>query len=163
MASKGTLYLSATGVNTPELDINQIMELLPHRYPFLLIDRILEIKDRTVIGLKCVTINEPFFQGHFPGRPVMPGVLQIEAMAQTGAVLVRTEEENRGKLFMLAGVDDARFRRPVVPGDVLRIEVTEIYRRKSLGRTQGRIYVDGEIASEAVITYSMVNRPETAG
>jgi 3-hydroxyacyl-[acyl-carrier-protein] dehydratase len=139
-------------------DIQQILEILPHRYPFLLIDRILEARDGFIVGQKCVTMNEWFFPGHFPERPVMPGVLQIEAMAQTGGCLVRMREDSRGKLLFLAGVDNARFRRPVVPGDVLRIEMTETYRRKSLGRTDGKIFVDGQLVAEATITFSITDK-----
>jgi len=133
--------------------IEKILEILPHRYPFLLIDRILEVRDKYVCGIKCVTMNEWFFQGHFPQKPVMPGVLIIEAMAQTGAAMVHQYEENRGKLVFLAGVDEARFRRLVQPGDVLRIEVTELYRRRGVGRSAAKAYVGDELACEATLTF----------
>lgn len=136
------------------MDINQIVKVLPHRYPFLLVDRITEVRDKFVVGIKCVTMNEWFFQGHFPQQPVMPGVLILEAMAQTGAVLAHQYEENAGKLVFLAGVDGARFRRIVQPGDVLRIEMTETYRRKGLGRCEGKVYVGDSLACEATLTFA---------
>ncbi|MGI8906911.1 MAG: 3-hydroxyacyl-ACP dehydratase FabZ [Candidatus Sumerlaeaceae bacterium] len=137
------------------MDINRILEILPHRYPFLLVDRILEMREGFVVGQKCVTMNEWFFQGHFPQQPVMPGVLILEAMAQTGAILAHLHEENRGRLIFLAGVDDARFRKVISPGDVLRIEMTEIQRRKNIGRCSGRVLVDGKLACEAVLTFAV--------
>ncbi len=137
------------------LDITEIMRILPHRYPFLLVDRILELRTGFVVGHKCVSMNEPFFQGHFPGKPVMPGVLQIEAIAQTGALLEGLYPDRKGKLLVLVGIDEARFRRMVIPGDVLRIECEEVFRRKSLGRTRGKVTVNGEVACEAVITYGV--------
>jgi len=136
------------------LDIVQIREILPHRFPFLLVDRIVEISDKRIAGIKCVTMNEWFFQGHFPERPIMPGVLQIEAMAQTGAVMARLLS-GKGSIALLAGVEQAKFRRVIGPGDVLRIEVEELYRRRNFGRTAGRILVDGELASEAIISFVM--------
>ncbi len=113
------------GAKSGPLDINQIQAILPHRYPFLLIDRVLEIeRKKKIVALKNVTINEPFFSGHFPGFPIMPGVLIVEAMAQAGGALLLTEVEDRnGKLIVFTGIEKARFRRPVVPGDQLRLEV----------------------------------------
>jgi len=140
-------------VNEPVYPIEEILNILPHRFPFLLIDRIVEVNEKSVVGIKCVTMNEWFFQGHFPQKPVMPGVLIIEAMAQTGAVMVHQYEENKDKLVFLAGVDDARFRRLVQPGDVLRIEVTESYRRRGIGRSQAKAYVGSELACEATLTF----------
>lgn len=133
--------------------IEKIMEIIPHRYPFLLIDRIVEVRDDFVCGIKCVTMNEWFFQGHFPQKPVMPGVLIIEAMAQTGAVIVHQFEENTGKLVFLAGVDGAKFRRLVQPGDVLRIEVTQVYRRRGVGRSTAKAFVGDDLACEATLTF----------
>jgi UDP-3-O-[3-hydroxymyristoyl] N-acetylglucosamine deacetylase/3-hydroxyacyl-[acyl-carrier-protein] dehydratase len=141
------------GAAAPVFDINQIMKILPHRYPFLLIDRIVESRDKFVAGIKCVTMNEWFFQGHFPAQPVMPGVLIIEAMAQTGAVMVHQYEENRDKLVYLAGIDGARFRKLVQPGDVLRIEMSEIYRRRGMGKCEGKAFVNGELACEATLMF----------
>ncbi len=139
--------------NSSTFSIDQILEILPHRYPFLLVDRIVESSETFVSGLKCVTMNEWFFQGHFPSKPVMPGVLIIEAMAQTGAVMVHQWEENKGKLVFLAGVDKARFRRLVQPGDVLRIEVTQQYRRKGVGRSEAKAFVGDVLVCEAVLTF----------
>lgn len=135
------------------MDINAIAQVLPHRFPFLLVDRIVEVGENFVRGIKCVTVNEWFFQGHFPQKPVMPGVLIIEAMAQTGATMVHQWEENKGKLVFLAGIDDARFRRVVEPGDVLTIEVTQVMRRRGVGKSAAKAFVDGELACEAMLTF----------
>ena len=137
------------------LDVTEIMRILPHRYPFLLVDRILEMRPSYIVGQKCVSANEPYFQGHFPGKPVMPGVLQIETIAQVGAVLEGCYPDRKGKLLVLAGIDEARFRRMIIPGDVLRIECEEVFRRKSIGRTRGRITVNGEVACEALVTFGV--------
>jgi 3-hydroxyacyl-[acyl-carrier-protein] dehydratase len=142
-------------------DIGEILKILPHRYPFLLIDRVVEWEPgvRTVC-IKNVTANEPFFQGHFPENPIMPGVLIIEALAQTGALGVLASPQGKGKLAMLAGVDGAKFRRPVVPGDQLRLE-TEIGRlRRGYGRSSARALVDGELAAEMTISFALVDPPE---
>jgi 3-hydroxyacyl-[acyl-carrier-protein] dehydratase len=146
------------GVGAPEgaMDIRQIMEVLPHRYPFLLVDRVdaLELGHR-IVATKCVTINEPFFQGHFPGRPIMPGVLLIEAMAQAGGILAyKTAEDRAGvslgrKLTYFMGIDKAKFRRPVEPGDTLRIEVTLVQERPPYWRLQGQAYVGERLVCEA--------------
>lgn len=135
------------------LSINEILKILPHRYPFLLIDRITEASETFVSGIKCVTINEWFFQGHFPDKPVMPGVLIIEAMAQTGAVMVHQWEENKDKLVFLARVDKARFRGLVQPGDVLRLEVTQDYRRSGVGRSAAKAFVGDTLVCEALLTF----------
>ncbi len=138
-----------------------IRELIPHRYPFLLVDRIEEIEPGVrAVGIKNVTQNEPFFEGHFPDYPVMPGVLIVEAMAQVGAVGVMTLEEFRGKLVLFAGIDGVRFRRQVIPGDVLRMEV-EISRLKGrVGRGKGAATVNGERACEAELMFAFADRVE---
>ncbi len=134
------------------VDILGIMEMIPHRYPFLLIDRVVElVPDESAVGIKNVTINEPFFQGHFPRQPVMPGVLLIEAMAQTAAVLVveTLEGEAAGKLVYFMTVDNARFRRPVTPGDQVRIQVTKIKNRRNVWRFKGEAKVGEQLMAEA--------------
>ena len=139
----------------------EIRALIPHRYPFLLVDRIEELEPGArAVGIKNVTQNEPFFQGHFPDYPVMPGVLIVEAMAQVGAVGVMVNEEYRDKLALFAGIDNVRFRRQVVPGDVLRMEV-EIERLKGrIGRGKGRATVDGEKACEANLMFAFADKGE---
>jgi 3-hydroxyacyl-[acyl-carrier-protein] dehydratase len=137
-----------------ELDIMGIMRVLPHRYPFLLVDRVIEGDDKArIVGLKNVTVNEPFFQGHFPGNPVMPGVLQLEAMAQVGGILMNTLYKADGRIAYFLAVDSARFRRIVRPGDQLRIEV--VFQRARLGmcKLHGKITVGEEIACEADIMF----------
>jgi 3-hydroxyacyl-[acyl-carrier-protein] dehydratase len=132
----------------------QIMRILPHRYPFLLIDRVLELEHgKRVVAIKAVTANEPQFTGHFPERPIMPGVLMVEAMAQAGAVAVLSLPENRGKLALFAGIDECRFRRTVVPGDTLRIEVTVEKLARMFGRARAVASVDGEVAVEATLSF----------
>jgi beta-hydroxyacyl-ACP dehydratase FabZ len=147
------------------LDIRRILELLPHRYPFLLVDRIVEMEPRkSIVGIKNVTINEPFFQGHFPGNPVMPGVLILEAMGQVAAVLFLVEEEDMKNRFVyFAGADKVRFRRPVVPGDTLRCEVEVLRVRSKTCQVQARATVDGELAAEATLFSVMVEVPEVGG
>src|SRR3954454_13161802 len=136
----------------PILDIQAIEKILPHRYPFLLIDRIIELEDMRVVGIKNVTMNEPHFTGHFPGMPVMPGVLIIEAMAQTAAVLVLSRvPDPSSKIVFFASVTEAKFRKPVVPGDHLRIEVNFLKLTPSVATVQGRATVDGAIVAEAEI------------
>jgi len=137
------------------LNSEEIKAIIPHRYPFLLVDQILEVGENRVVGKKNVTINEPFFQGHFPDYPVMPGVLILEALAQTGAVAILGKEENKGKIGFLAGIDKARFRRQVRPGDVLTLEV-EITRLKGpIGKGRAKATVDGETACEAEIMFAI--------
>lgn len=138
------------------MDIQEIKETIPHRYPFLLVDKVVEIEEgKRVVGIKNVTINEPFFQGHFPDYPVMPGVLIIEALAQVGAIGVLGIEENKGKIGFLAGVDKCRFKRQVVPGDTLELEV-EITRMKGpIGKGKGVAKVNGELACQAEITFAI--------
>ncbi len=140
--------------------IAEIMRLLPHRYPFLLVDRILEIDEKRVVGLKNVTINEHFFQGHFPGAPVMPGVLIIEAMAQVAGILTYRDLPDRDKkLIYFTGIENARFRRPVVPGDQLRIEMELLNRRGNFGKMQGRATVDGKTVADAVVLFAIAELP----
>ena len=138
------------------LDVQQIKEIIPHRYPFLLVDKVLEIEEaKRVVCLKNVTVNEPFFQGHFPEYPVMPGVLILEALAQVGAIAVLNVEDNKGKIGFLAGIDKCRFKRQVKPGDQLRLEV-EITRMKgAIGKGKGIATVDGEVACEAEIMFAI--------
>jgi beta-hydroxyacyl-ACP dehydratase FabZ len=135
----------------PVLDINEILNILPHRYPFLLVDRILDFeKEKRIVGIKNVTINEPFFQGHFPGRPIMPGVLIIEAMAQMGAILMLQDTNLREKgLVYLAGIDNAKFRKTVVPGDQLRIVVDILKFRSNMCKMRGEARVEENLAAEA--------------
>jgi len=138
------------------LDIKEIQKILPHRYPFLLVDKILELEeDKRIVGQKNVTVNEPFFQGHFPGYPVMPGVLIVEALAQVGAVLVLRKPEFAGKIAFFAGIDNLRFRRQVVPGDVLRLEVEVKAFRGSIGKARALATVDGETACEGEIMFAI--------
>ncbi len=148
-------------VSQPVMDIGQIMALLPHRYPFLLIDRVLEIeRKQRIIAYKNVTVNEPFFQGHFPDFPIMPGVLIIEAIAQAGGCLLLTEFPDRAERLMLfTGIENARFRRPVVPGDQLRFEVTVVQWRSRAVKMLGIATVDGKVACEATIMCQLVPRP----
>lgn len=143
------------------LDIIQIQEILPHRPPFLLVDKIIELEPRVrIVGIKQVTMNEPFFVGHFPGAPVMPGVLQIEALAQVGAILALREFEDRdSKIPYFTGIDGAKFRRPVMPGDTLRLEVDVLRIGTKIQRMRGVASVDGEIATETEITSVIADRP----
>jgi beta-hydroxyacyl-ACP dehydratase FabZ len=143
------------------LTIHEIMQLLPHRYPMLLVDRILEIEPgQRVVGLKNVTANEQFFQGHFPGAPVMPGVLIVEAMAQCGAVLFLRDLPDRDtKLFLFGGVDKARFRKPVVPGDQLILECQVLQKRSNTVKLKGTAKVEGQIVAEAEMLSVMTDRP----
>ncbi len=141
----------------PELDIEAIKEILPHRYPFLLVDRITElVPGKRVVGLKNITVNEPFFQGHFPQRAIMPGVLIIEVMAQIGGVMILSVEEHRGKLAYIGTVDNAKFRRPVVPGDTLEVEVELLRLRGNMGKVKCVARVGGEEAAEAEIMFALV-------
>ncbi len=143
------------------LDINEIQKILPHRPPFLLVDRILELEpQKRIVGIKNVTINEPFFTGHFPNFPVMPGVLIVEAMAQTGGVLVlRDVPDADSKLVFFAAIEEAKFRRPVFPGDQLRLEVEVLSRRNAFCRMKGKALVDGQLAAEAVILCKIAEKP----
>jgi len=142
------------------LDSEGIRKLLPHRYPFLLVDRVIELQPREkIVGIKQVSINEPFFQGHFPGAPVMPGVLVIEALAQCGAILALREIENRDrKLVLFTGIKEARFRRPVVPGDTLILEVTALRVGSRIQRMHGEAKVDGQLCADAELTCVIADR-----
>jgi 3-hydroxyacyl-[acyl-carrier-protein] dehydratase len=142
------------------LDVNDIMAILPHRYPFLLIDRVVEVaRMQRIVALKNVTINEPFFQGHFPGYPIMPGVLMVEAIAQAGGALLLTEVPDRAdKLMVFTGIERAKFRRPVVPGDQLRIEVEVLNWKTRAVRMQGNVFVEGKLVCEAVVMCQLVPR-----
>ena len=139
-----------------ELNSNQIQEIIPHRYPFLLVDKITEcIPGKRALGIKCVTANEMFFMGHFPTYHVMPGVLILEALAQTGAVALLSEEENKGKIALFGGVKQARFRRQVVPGDVLTLECEIITRKGPVGIGKATAYVEGKKAVTAELTFAI--------
>ena len=139
------------------LDVNQIMEIIPQRTPFLMIDRVEEyIPGESAIAYKNVCINEPFFQGHFPGNPIMPGVLIVEAMAQTGAVAVLSLEENKGKNALFGGIDKLKFKKQVVPGDVLKLEVKIIKRKGSIGVGEAIATVDGKLAAKGELTFAIV-------
>jgi 3-hydroxyacyl-[acyl-carrier-protein] dehydratase len=141
-----------------DLNVEAIKAVLPHRYPFLLVDRITALTPgKHAIGRKCVTINEPFFQGHFPIKAIMPGVLVIEAMAQVGGVMMLAIPEAKGKLAYIAGINDARFRKPVVPGDVLECETTLLKVRGDMGKVACLARVGGQVAAEAEILFALVN------
>jgi 3-hydroxyacyl-[acyl-carrier-protein] dehydratase len=134
------------------MDVHEILEVLPHRYPMLMVDRIVEITEESVIGLKNVTANEPHFTGHFPGYPVMPGVLIVEAMAQVAGILIgKLAPHTRGKLMFLASVEEAKFRKPVIPGDQLRIEMKKLRLKHSVAKLQGTATVDGQVFAEATL------------
>lgn len=139
------------------LDINEIMERIPHRYPFLLVDKILEMEEgKRAVGLKNVTINEPFFQGHFPGYPVMPGALILESLAQVGAVAVLSLPENKGKLGMFVGVDKFKFKSQVKPGDTLQLEAEMLQMRMNIGKAKVRATVDGKVVAGGEISFAIV-------
>lgn len=138
-----------------------IQKIIPHRYPFLLVDRIIEMEHgKKAVGIKNVTANEPFFQGHFPGNPIMPGVLIVEAMGQVGAVALLSTEEGKGKLGVFAGLDEIRFKRQVVPGDTLRIEVEVLTIRRNIGKAQATAYVGDDIACKGVLMFALVDKEQ---
>ncbi|KAB3539688.1 3-hydroxyacyl-ACP dehydratase FabZ [Alkaliphilus pronyensis] len=142
-----------------ELNNIEIQKIIPHRYPFLLVDRIVEMEaGKRAIGLKNVTINEPFFQGHFPDNPIMPGVLMVEALAQVAAITCMNLKENHGKLGVFTGIDNCKFRRQVVPGDTLRLEIEMKALRRSIGKAEGKVYVDDQLACSASLTFALIDR-----
>lgn len=148
-------------VDTPLIDVERVMELIPHRYPMLLVDRVVDVtKNVSAVGIKCVSINEAFFQGHFPTRPLMPGVMIIESMAQTAGVLVveTLGEEGMGKLVYFMSIDNARFRRPVVPGDRMEIHVKKLQNRRNVWKFQAEAKVDGALAAEATFSAMIVDK-----
>jgi beta-hydroxyacyl-[acyl carrier protein] dehydratase FabZ len=138
------------------LDINMIQKILPHRYPFLLVDKIISSTDKTIVGIKNVTINEPFFQGHFPGHPIMPGVLILEAMAQVGGIGALSLPENLGKMAYFLSIKEAKFRKPVLPGDQLVIEVEVLKKKLSVLQVRATAKVDGEVVTEAEMMFAFV-------
>ena len=139
----------------PQLDITQIEKILPHRYPFLLVDRVLELTETRAVGLKCVTINDYFFRGHFPGHPVMPGVLIVEAMAQVGGIIMLNRPEHHGKMAYFMSVDKVKFRKPVVPGDNLVLEVELGKLRSRTGQLTGRALVDGKVVCQGEFMFAL--------
>jgi 3-hydroxyacyl-[acyl-carrier-protein] dehydratase len=142
----------------------EIRDILPHRYPFLLVDRITEIEEERIVGIKNVTANEPFFVGHFPEYPVMPGVLIVEAMAQVGGVLVLLNVEDRkNKLVLFASIEEAKFRKPVLPGDTLMIECRTLKRKASIVKMQGTATVNGQVVAEGVVMCKLADKPAAGG
>ncbi len=152
--------VSEAAADAPQRDIDWVLSILPHRYPILLVDRVLElIPKQRIVAIKNVTINEPIFLGHFPQKPVMPGVFLIEGLAQAGGLLLLSEMPDRDrKLLFFAGIEEAKFRRPVVPGDQIRYEVEVLRLRSTFCRFSGRVLVDGQLAAEAILSSAMVDR-----
>jgi len=144
------------------LDVNRIQEIIPHRYPFLLVDRILEMSETRVVGLKNVTVNEPFFQGHFPGLPVMPGVLIVEAMAQTAGVYALSQSDKRGKIAYFATIRNVKFRKPVVPGDQLIMEIDFVKAKSKIVQVKGVAKVANEAVAEAEMMFIVIDPKEVA-
>lgn len=141
------------------LNIEDIKKIIPHRYPFLLVDKIEEVEiGKRAVGYKNVTANEEYFNGHFPDYPVMPGVLMVEAMAQVGAVAILSKEENKNKLAFFAGIDKVRFKKQVIPGDVLKLEVEIISQRGPIGKGQGTVTVDGKVAVTAELMFAIADK-----
>ena len=153
---------SMATTTTSSVDIRRILQMIPHRYPMLMVDKVIDMQlDRSAVGIKNVTINEPFFQGHFPSEPVMPGVLIVEAMAQTAAVLVVSTygQESEGKLVYFMSIDDVRFRRPVFPGDRLELHVEKVQSRASVWKFSGKAIVEGKVAAEATFAAMIRDKP----
>ncbi|MEE8595033.1 MAG: 3-hydroxyacyl-ACP dehydratase FabZ [Gemmatimonadota bacterium] len=152
--------MTETSPSQPAMDVQQILDFLPHRYPMLLVDRILEVEEgERIVGLKNVTINEPFFNGHFPGHPIMPGVLIVEAMAQAGGLLMMSEMENVAeKVVYFMSLDDVKWRKPVVPGDQLIFEVKLVQRRRTVLKMRGVAKVDGVTVAEATMMATVMDR-----
>jgi len=140
------------------MDINEIKQYLPHRYPFLLVDKVIDIEEKKITGIKNVTVNEPFFQGHFPEHPVMPGVLIIEALAQTCGVLALKREENRGKLAYFVSISNAKFRNPVFPGDTLRLEIEVTKHKPRIVQAHGVAKVEDKVVTEADLLFAIVEK-----
>lgn len=141
------------------LSTKEIMEIIPHRYPFLLVDQILELEPgKRAVGIKNVTANEPQFTGHFPGNPIFPGVLQVEALAQVGAVAMLSLPENKSKLALFAGIDEVRFKRPVVPGDTLRLEVEILTMRRGIGKGNATAYIGDQVVCSGVLTFALTEK-----
>ncbi len=157
LSSQAVPGIQAPEAGEPLLDVEAIRKILPHRYPFLLVDKIIEMEDdKRIVGIKNVTVNEPFFTGHFPGRPIMPGVLIIEALAQTAGVLMLKKVENQGKLAYLAAIDKVKLRKPVVPGDQLRLEIKVSKLRSKTGKIESQALVGGKVVAEADLIFSLV-------
>jgi UDP-3-O-[3-hydroxymyristoyl] N-acetylglucosamine deacetylase / 3-hydroxyacyl-[acyl-carrier-protein] dehydratase len=140
------------------LDVNEVMRILPHRYPFLMVDRVIDFEENSCTGLKNVSINEPFFQGHFPGHPIMPGVLQLEGMAQVSSILMLRKPENLGKIGYFLSADNVKWRKPVMPGDTLITEAKTTKIRGNIGQTSCRCLVNGEVVSEADLKFALFDR-----
>ena len=141
------------------LDINEVQSILPHRYPFLMVDRIVDLNSESkCTGMKNVTVNEPYFEGHFPGHPIMPGVLQLEAMAQVSSVLMLRKPENQGKIGYFMSANNVKWRRPVLPGDTLIIETEILKMRGSIGQTSCQCLVNGDVVSEAELKFALMDR-----
>ena len=141
------------------MDIHRVLEYLPHRYPFLMIDRVIEVEGyQRAVGLKNVSINEPYFQGHFPGHPIMPGVLQLEAMAQVASIQLLRAPENIGKIGYFMSANNVKWRKPVFPGDILFIETELLKVKRTIGSARGRCIVNGQVVSEADLMFSLVDR-----
>jgi UDP-3-O-[3-hydroxymyristoyl] N-acetylglucosamine deacetylase/3-hydroxyacyl-[acyl-carrier-protein] dehydratase len=155
---RGARAYLAEGATYEQMDIIELLNTLPHRYPFIMVDRVLKIHENTIVALKNVTIDEPFFQGHYPGHPVMPGVLQVEAMAQVAGILMLKKGEAGNKVAYFMSADKVKFRKPVTPGDTLIIEIELTKARSKIGRAQGRILVDNEIVSEAELMFTIVDK-----